>query len=130
MFEKIIYLIPSYIAAGMPCLFHEVTGLYCPGCGGTRSVHCFLQGHFLLSVIYHPLVMYCAILGFYLVLRHVLHGITAVLQKKKTTKPPSSKGKNISYLKDWMLWAMLGIVIANFLIKNIALIFFHIDLLP
>lgn len=22
----------------IPCIFHEVTGLYCPGCGGTRAI--------------------------------------------------------------------------------------------
>jgi hypothetical protein len=26
------------------CLFHEMTGLYCPGCGSTRALHCLLRG--------------------------------------------------------------------------------------
>ena len=32
-----------------PCLFHTVTGYYCPGCGGTRAVCALFQGHFLIS---------------------------------------------------------------------------------
>jgi len=29
------------------CLFHETTGLYCPGCGGTRAVLCLTEGRIL-----------------------------------------------------------------------------------
>jgi len=27
------------------CLLHETTGLYCPGCGGTRAVFALSKGH-------------------------------------------------------------------------------------
>lgn len=27
-----------------PCMFHQVTGLHCPGCGGTRAMHALLHG--------------------------------------------------------------------------------------
>ena len=32
------------------CLFHELTGLNCPGCGGTRAAYQLLHGHFLLAL--------------------------------------------------------------------------------
>jgi hypothetical protein len=47
------------------CVFHELTGLYCPGCGGQRSFHALLHGHFfaamsfnLLFVLLLPLIIY------------------------------------------------------------------------
>ncbi len=32
------------------CLFHALTGLYCPGCGGTRAAYQLLHGHVLLAL--------------------------------------------------------------------------------
>lgn len=43
------------------CEFLAVTGLYCPGCGGTRAVKCLLRGNLIRSFLYHPFVMYFAV---------------------------------------------------------------------
>jgi len=32
------------------CVFHRLTGLNCPGCGGTRAAYQLLHGHFLLAL--------------------------------------------------------------------------------
>ncbi len=32
------------------CLFHEVTGLNCPGCGMTRALYALLHGNFQLAL--------------------------------------------------------------------------------
>ena len=44
------------------CIIYEKTGFYCPACGGTRSVLALLQGSFLKSLWYHPVVLYTVIL--------------------------------------------------------------------
>lgn len=36
-----------------PCLFHRVTGWYCPGCGNSRSVRALLSGQIWLSLRYN-----------------------------------------------------------------------------
>jgi len=32
------------------CLFHELTGLNCPGCGGTRAAYQLLHGHLVAAL--------------------------------------------------------------------------------
>lgn len=47
------------------CVFRQVTGLYCPGCGGTRMVRDLLHGDFFSAPRYNPLlfslVLYLAV---------------------------------------------------------------------
>lgn len=42
---------------GLPplCIFRNLTGLPCPGCGITRSVVCCAHGHWSDALRYHPL---------------------------------------------------------------------------
>lgn len=57
----VIYLLKEYFRQGSPCLFRSLTGLYCPGCGGTRALRFLLKGDVLRSLWYHPLVGYMAV---------------------------------------------------------------------
>jgi hypothetical protein len=41
----------------VPCPFHELTGLLCPLCGGTRAVLRLLDGDLLGSLSLHPLAV-------------------------------------------------------------------------
>ena len=40
------YLFGRYSGFYLPCLFHKVTGLYCPGCGITSLFIALFQGDF------------------------------------------------------------------------------------
>ena len=40
------------------CMFYQMSGLYCPGCGGTRSMEALLTGHVLDSLYYHAFATY------------------------------------------------------------------------
>jgi hypothetical protein len=39
------------------CTFHSLTGLHCPGCGLTRSVHSALNGRFAQAFVYNALAV-------------------------------------------------------------------------
>lgn len=47
----------------IPCVFWFLTGLYCPGCGGTRSIKAMLNGQLWLAVRYNPGVPLLVLLG-------------------------------------------------------------------
>lgn len=101
-----------------PCFFHTITGLYCPGCGGTRAVLFFLQGHFIQSFLYHPFVLYLVVVGGYFMISQTIYRIT---------------GKNsrlVLHYHDWILWVALALIAVNFIVKNLFLILWGIDLLP
>ncbi len=44
-----------------PCLFHRMTGLNCPGCGGTRAISAMLRLDFAAAFWYNPLI--CCLAG-------------------------------------------------------------------
>lgn len=46
----------------LPCLFHIITGLYCPGCGAGRASYSILHGRFYAAFRYNP--MYVILLRF------------------------------------------------------------------
>ena len=39
------------------CPFHQMTGMHCPGCGGTRAVHALLHGHPLKALRYNAILI-------------------------------------------------------------------------
>ena len=48
------------------CVFHEITGMYCPGCGSGRSVYALLHGDFLqamrMNVLLYPMLLFAGLI--------------------------------------------------------------------
>ncbi len=95
------------------CVFRHYTGLLCPGCGGTRAAVCLAQGRIWQAFLYHPFVVYVAaayaifmLLCFYR--RHI----------RKT----SCRAIRIEPI----IYVGIGILLLQFVIKNVCLIVFHI----
>lgn len=94
----------------IPCIFHAMTGYYCPGCGGTRAVKYLLTGHLIKSFIYHPLVAYVGIGGAVFMISYTLQ----ILSKGKI------KGMRF---RNGYVYCMLVILILQFILKN-ALVYY------
>ena len=95
------------------CWVHKRSGIYCPGCGGTRAFFAILQGDFIASFFYHPVVLYMGILYAVFMLRGAVH----FLSKEKI---PFMKFR-LGYI-----YVAVGITIVQFLVKNICLLVFHV----
>jgi len=102
---------------GSVCIFHSLTGLYCPGCGGTRAVRTLLQGDLRMSVQYHPLVLYTVIA--------VLAEVIIRFLSKKIKHP-------LDHKKRERILILIGaaIVVINWIFKNYMMVVNGIDLLP
>ncbi|MCI8294652.1 MAG: DUF2752 domain-containing protein [Lachnospiraceae bacterium] len=105
---------------GFPCLFHLLTGFYCPGCGGTRAIRLLLKGELIKSFCYHPFVPYLALV---LLLEAVLF-LRALIRKGK--RPLA--GMEERYPR----WVAIGaaIILVNWIVKNVLLVMGMDLLLP
>lgn len=102
-----IYTVNLFI----PCIINKVTGYYCPGCGGTRAVLSLFHGYVFESLKYNPVVAY----GVFLFLWYM-----ATNTIEKISKGRFMIGMNY---KDRYIWIGFGIMMINFLLKNISIFF-------
>lgn len=99
----------------IPCVLHELLGIYCPGCGGTRAIISLLHGDIIHSLWYHPMVLYGAVIFGGFMLSHTLAKLHV----------PKIKGWRFH---NWYLYGAIILVAANCLLKNILKICFAITL--
>lgn len=73
----------------IPCIFNEITGLYCPGCGITRLFLSLLKLDFYQAFRYNPLVFFLIpifIIYFILEVRNKMYGKINPMNKKSFNK--------------------------------------------
>lgn len=90
-----------------PCVFHSLTGLYCPGCGGTRACRLLLSGHIVQSFLHHPGVILAAVLYVGYMFSHTIELLSK--GRLKTGLPYSDK----------FLYLEAGMIILQCLVKNV-----------
>lgn len=92
------------------CLFHQLTGLYCPGCGVQRSFHALLNGKILKAIDYNLL--------FIVLLPLIIYFIAIFVLDKKYS--PNS----FIYRKNFSLFIVI-FVISFWIMRNIPLFPFN-----
>lgn len=110
------YLTYKNIMPVFPCLFHDLLRLYCPGCGGTRSVKAFLRFQIINSLFSNPFVFYTLIFGLY----YYIGGWVTVIK---------NNGKRYYRYSDTVLYIAVALLLGNFIIRNILLVCYKIDYL-
>lgn len=107
------YLLRQNGPNGLPwlpgCMFHQLTGLHCPGCGMTRAAHAALHGKIGEAFRYNPVGMVLLPLAF------VGVGIELVGWAWGRPLPfrlnPGAKGA----------WCIVGVLITFWILRNIPL---------
>jgi Protein of unknown function (DUF2752) len=101
----IFFFNPSSYALFPPCLFHALTGLYCPGCGGTRAVYQLLHGHVLLALKDNALFVLALV-------ALAVWGARFVMQKLRS-QPATLK------VSAKMFWAVLAVAFVFTVLRNL-----------
>ena len=98
------------------CLFHKLTGLWCPGCGSTRALHQLIHGNLSAAFRLNPLAVGALpVLGGMLVLQLVRH---------TRGRPTPKMGAN-----PVLAWGTVALVVAFWVLRNAPLVPFC-DLAP
>jgi hypothetical protein len=98
---------PSTSNVYLPCPFHQLTGLFCPGCGSTRAAHHLLHGRLGTAFGYNPLLV--------VALPLIVYGVAQSAQRwvRAEAQPPASRRPG------WVVWALLVVVLAFAVARNL-----------
>jgi len=111
----LIYLLPPEKGGIYPtCLFHTLTGLYCPSCGSTRALHNLMHGRILTALRFNPLV---AIFSIPVALYFLKLGRFAMTGRTFRWR---IRLKNLK-MKKGTLWILLAGVLLFWILRNIHL---------
>ena len=90
-----------------PCVFYTLTGYFCPGCGGTRSLRALLSGKIFVSAVDFPMIFYAAVIFAWFMISQTIDRISG------HRLPIGMK------YRDTWVYAALVIVVIHFVVKNL-----------
>lgn len=98
------------------CPVDRILGIYCPGCGGTRAVWLLFHGRPMMSVWYHPFVLYTAVL------------YAAFMISQTFARLTGYRWGNGMVFREWYLYGGVAVIAVNFVLKNVLRLVWHIYL--
>lgn len=101
----------------LPCIFLELTGYYCPGCGGTRACAALFRGEIVRSFLCHPVVVYTAAVFAWYMISHTLEYLTR-----------GRLAVGMRY-RDLYLYLAAAIILIQWVVRNLLKLVWGIDIL-
>lgn len=108
-----------------PCMLNQLTGLYCPGCGGTRALRYLLSGRLLKSLYYNPIVAYVFFPWIWLLITQSVY----IIRKKlhiDNTGLLSGRFLRPLTVRPWYIYTGIIILLLQCFIKNIVFLCFSV----
>ena len=101
----LIYFVFNKITnIGIPCIIHELTGFYCPGCGVTRMFFSIIKLEFYQAFRYNPFV-------FILFCLYILFRIISIFYYLKY--------KKVLAIPEKVLYIIIALLIVFGILRNI-----------
>ena len=98
------YMLFAQLAGwGIPCVFHMITGLQCPGCGISRMFMALARGDILMAARYNLLVLCLLPFG-------ALLACLKARQYVRTGQTPMGKAELVFYIVAFLLCVIFFIV--------------------
>lgn len=87
----------------VPCPFHALTGLYCPGCGTTRALHQLVHGNLSRAFGYNPLAILSLPFLLYALISFTSQGFTGRRLPSVFIPPGVLRGLVVVIVAFWIL---------------------------
>ncbi len=86
------------------CVFHQVTGLDCPGCGSLRALHALLHGQVVVALHFNAFLVLTLLLG---------AGLGIIFTWKKMRAEP------VPTFRPAWLWMYLAALVVFGIVRNV-----------
>jgi hypothetical protein len=106
----VLFSLDKIFIVGDRCSFQSLFGIYCPGCGGSRSLAALFKFDILSSLSFYPPILISIFTIIYYDVRLVLSFFFDLKQSKY-----------------WLFLLIPISIILNFIIRNVLLLVFEID---